>query len=111
MTDIHQDPRYLLTWKLRRAFKLLGALGDQYCEQFDISAAERFEIQVNFFKRNPKVDILGSNILIFNDQMFTPSTGKIISYPTLDKLIKFNLLFSCCLAHPSIMFRVSSIGS
>ncbi|WP_262690334.1 MarR family winged helix-turn-helix transcriptional regulator [Kordiimonas aestuarii] len=41
MTDIHQDPRYLLTWKLRRAFKLLGALSDQYCEQFDISAAER----------------------------------------------------------------------
>lgn len=41
MTNIHQDPRYLLTWKLRRAFKLLGALSDQYCEQFDISAAER----------------------------------------------------------------------
>ena len=76
----------------------------------DISTPERFEIQMNFFKRNPKVDILGSNVLIFNDQMFTAANGKIISYPTLDKLIKFNMLFSCCLAHPTIMFRVSSIG-
>ena len=40
--------------------------------------------------------------------MFTATNGKIISYPTLDKLIKFNLLFSCCIAHPSIMFRVST---
>ena len=43
--------------------------------------------------------------------MFTASNGKIISYPTLDKLIKFNLLFSCCLAHPTIVFRVATIGN
>ena len=74
----------------------------------DISVAERFEMQVNFFLKNPKVDILGSNILTFSDQMLTASTGKIISYPTLDKLIKFNLLFSCCLAHPTVMFRAAT---
>ena len=33
----------------------------------DISVQERFEMQVNFFLKNPKVDIVGSNILIFND--------------------------------------------
>ena len=64
-----------------------------------------------YAERNPNVDILGSNVLIFNDQMFTASNGKIISYPTLDKLIKFNLLFSCCLAHPTIVFRVATIGN
>lgn len=33
----------------------------------DISVPERFEMQMNFFNRNPSVDILGSNVLIFND--------------------------------------------
>ena len=77
----------------------------------DISVQERFEMQINFFLKNPNVDIVGSNILIFNDQMFTATTGKIIGYPTLDKLIKFNLLFSCCLAHPTVMFRVATQSS
>ena len=77
----------------------------------DISVAERFEMQVNFFLKNPKVDILGSNILTFSDQMLSASTGKIMSYPTLDKLIKFNLLFSCCLAHPTVMFRAATLTS
>jgi len=34
-----------------------------------------------------------------------------MGYPTLDKLIKFNMLFHCCLAHPSVMFRAQSVGS
>ena len=33
-----------------------------------------------------------------------------MGYPTLDKLIKFNLLFYCCMAHPSVMFRAASVG-
>ena len=33
----------------------------------DISVAQRIETQVNFFMRNPDIDIVGSNILIFND--------------------------------------------
>ena len=33
----------------------------------DISVPDRFEMQMNFFKRNPNVDILGSNVLIFSD--------------------------------------------
>lgn len=53
---------------------------------------------------------MGSNVLSFNDQNRHLTSSKIISYPTLDKLIKFNMLFHCCLAHPSLMFRVSSLG-
>ena len=65
---------------------------------------------MNFFKQNPDVDILGSNVLTFNDTMFTASNGKIHHYPTLDKLIKFNLLFYNCMAHPTVMFRVAKIA-
>ena len=75
----------------------------------DISVAQRIETQVNFFMRNKEVDIVGSNILMFNDQNRAASTCKVMGYPTLDKLIKFNMLFHCCLAHPTVMFRAATL--
>ena len=33
----------------------------------DISVAQRIETQINFFLRNPDVDIVGSNVLMFSD--------------------------------------------
>ena len=33
----------------------------------DVSVAHRIETQVNFFMRNADIDIVGSNILMFND--------------------------------------------
>lgn len=54
---------------------------------------------------------MGSNVLMFSDQNRSLASSKIIGYPTLDSLIKFNMLFHCCLAHPSVMFRAQSIGS
>lgn len=30
--------------------------------------------------------------------------------PTLDLLIKYNMIFYCCLQHPTLMFRVKSVG-
>ena len=77
----------------------------------DISVAQRIETQVNYFARNTEVDIVGSNILIFNDQTRNASTCKVIGYPTLDKLIKFNMLFHCCLAHPTVMFRAATLAN
>lgn len=38
-------------------------------------------------------------------------SGKIISFPTLDNLIKFNMLFTCCLHQGTAMVRVASVGS
>ena len=74
----------------------------------DICVPQRIETQVNFFLRNPTVDICGSNVMIFNEQSRSAVNCKIIGYPTLDSLIKHNMLFHCCLAHPSVMFRVTS---
>ena len=77
-----------------------------------ICASERFETQLSFFKQNPHVDIVGSNMLVFNDSLGLNSiaTGKVISFPTLDKLIKFNMLFTNSLAFSSVVVRVSSTG-
>lgn len=48
---------------------------------------------------------------MFSEQNRNLASSKVMSYPTLDKLIKFNMLFHCCLVHPSVMFRVQSVGS
>lgn len=77
----------------------------------DISIAQRIETQVNFMQRNRDIDILGSNIMQFTDQSRSASTCRIIGYPTIDSLIKHNMLFYCCLAHPSVMFRAETTRS
>ena len=76
----------------------------------DISVSQRIETQINFMLRNPTTDIVGSNILIFNDAMRSLTSSKIISHPTIDSLIKFNMLFHCCLAHPTVVFRMSTLA-
>ena len=77
----------------------------------DLANANRIQVQVDFMNANPSIDICGSSVLVFSDQQNSTSNQKIISYPNLDSLIKFNMLFSCCVAHPTLMFRVKTIGS
>jgi hypothetical protein len=52
---------------------------------------------------NPHVDVCGTNMIILKQN----SEPKIISMPTNDSLIRLNLLFYCCLGHPTIMFKAS----
>lgn len=33
----------------------------------DVSVAQRIETQINYFLRNPDIDIVGSNILMFSE--------------------------------------------
>jgi hypothetical protein len=35
----------------------------------DVSVPERIETQVNFMIENPEVDIIGSSVLIFQDEI------------------------------------------
>ena len=77
----------------------------------DVANFQRIQVQVDFLNANPAIDICGSSVLVFSDSIKTTNSSKIISYPNLDSLIKFNMLFSCCLAHPTLMFRIKSVGS
>ena len=63
-------------------------------------------------KQNPSIDILSSNLLVLNESYGLNSmvSGKVVSFPTLDQLIKFNMLFNCCIAKTSLLVRVSSVG-
>jgi hypothetical protein len=52
---------------------------------------------------NPDIDICGSSMLI----MKLNTEPKVISMPTIDPLIRYNLMFYCCLGHPTLMFKSS----
>jgi len=48
---------------------------------------------------NKSVDICGTAIEMFGEDR----KSKIISYPTENSVIKYQMLFFCCFAHPTIM--------
>lgn len=50
---------------------------------------------------NPSIDVCGTAIEIFGENR----QSKIINYPSENSLVKFNMLFYCCFAHPTIMMR------
>ena len=69
----------------------------------DISLAQRFEKQVDFFNNNCSVSLLGTAIEKF-------PKSEIVKFPLDSSNIKNTLIFSnSCLAHPSIMIRKSAI--
>ena len=64
----------------------------------DICNSNRFEVQLSYMRKH-NLDICGSNIQTFG------RTNEKVRYPETDSAIKFALLFSCPIAHPTIMAR------
>jgi len=52
---------------------------------------------------NPSIEICGTNMIILKQN----SEPKIISLPSHDQIIRLNMLFYCCLGHPTVMFKAS----
>ena len=69
----------------------------------DISVKERIQTQVDFMEANEEVDVCGSSVILFADH--NPNLRKAIVHPTHHSLIKQDMLFYCCLAHPSLIIR------
>lgn len=67
----------------------------------DISLPDRLEKQVQYLNAHPKVAVLGTNVELF-DENGVISTGWSSTDPAQ---MKVDLLFSCGLAHPSVMMR------
>jgi glycosyltransferase involved in cell wall biosynthesis len=74
----------------------------------DVCHPQRFEKQVEFFRKNPDISILGSNIR-FIDARGRPG-AHISSYPAGHERIKSDLLFYCEIMHPAVMMRKADIG-
>lgn len=70
--------------------------GDDICEK------DRFKKQINFLNKNKKISILGTGLSMINDR---GKIKKFFFYPKSDILIKWSMLFSCPISHPSVMIR------
>lgn len=74
----------------------------------DICHPQRFEKQIEFLYAHPKVDLLGTNLVVVNNKK---GIEKRVKFPEYDKNIKAQLPSKCCIAHPTIIFRKQAILS
>ena len=72
----------------------------------DISLPERFQKQVDYLDAHPEIAVLGTNVELF-DENGPICTGWSATDPAQ---MKVDLLFSCGLAHPSVMMRRNVIA-
>ena len=98
---------FSLNHGLKCAAELDGVKYIARMDSDDISLKERLMVQVNFMESNPDVDICGTNMLILKQN----SEPKVIAMPTVDSMIRFNMMFYCCLGHPTLMFKSSKVQS
>mgnify|MGYP000438399154 CR=1 FL=1 len=53
---------------------------------------------------NHDIDVSGTNVQMFGDRRDL----KVICYPGQNEIIKFNMIFYCSIAHPTLMFKSTS---
>ena len=94
------------------AMDMLNYMNVEYVARMDaddICVPHRFEKQVQYLDEHPKIDILGSNALLFNDGQ-TDKMSKVSTLPLLDKDIKaYFSLARDNIINPSTTWRHSSI--
>jgi len=71
----------------------------------DISLSQRFEKQIGFMENNPDVGILGSSVITFGKDL----KERVWRLETRNDVLKAELLFSSCFAHPTVLIRKNLI--
>src|SRR3989339_4967 len=88
--------------------------GIEYCQcEFiarmdadDISLPQRFEKQIEYMDSNPEIGVIGTNVYAIGEN----SKPKYkIEYPQYHSFIKWSLIFSNPICHPSVMIRKSIV--
>ena len=69
----------------------------------DICFKDRLMAQVNYMELNPSIDICGTSMIILRQN----SEPRVITMPSHDAIIRFQMTFYCCLGHPTVLFKVS----
>lgn len=71
----------------------------------DIAHLDRISQQVSFMEKNSNVDISGSYVKFFGDNI----KDKIVKYPITHSMIKDKLLYAAPFCHPTLIIRHSTI--
>ncbi|TYC17010.1 glycosyltransferase family 2 protein [Bizionia gelidisalsuginis] len=69
----------------------------------DYSYPNRFKLQIDFLDQNSTVNLCGTQGYWLKDMQVLPDSNWV--YPTRHSDIKFDLMFSACFGHSSVMFR------
>ncbi|MDH4130025.1 MAG: glycosyltransferase, partial [Spirochaetota bacterium] len=69
----------------------------------DISLSERLQEQVNYLFANPQINVLGTGFQTINQK--GEILEDIVYFPDSEKIIAWDLLFYCPIAHPTVMMR------
>ncbi len=87
----------------------LDAARGEYIARMDADDAampERFEKQLAYMEKHPEVGVLGCGIRIFGEGTFEHDR----TFSTSSEDLQAELLFSSCMAHPSVMIRRAALG-
>lgn len=69
----------------------------------DISLPERIQIQVQYFLENPDVEVLGSDVILIDQN--DHKLGKPREFLASQEEILWSMVSSCPLHHPTVMFK------
>lgn len=103
---IHNSRNLGLVRSLNKGLKQARGIYIARQDADDISLLDRLEIQVRFLERHPEVGVVGTWIALLDKE------GKqtdILRKPHSPFFIKWSLLFGNCLAHSSVMMRLSLV--
>lgn len=99
---IYSDFKLGLSGSLNNSIKHAAGEFISRMDSDDVAEYTRFEKQVAFLNANPAVDLVGSAIKIIDEKGAVYASR---SYPPMHRQILRRFIFSCGLAHPSIMLR------
>lgn len=118
MENYNKDPRVKLVTNAKNSgiahslnvgFQVAKDIpGVQYIARMDsddICFKDRILAQVNFMELNPSIDICGTSMIVLRQN----SEPRVITMPSYDPIIRYNMAFYCCLGHPTVMFKASRI--
>ena len=100
---IYNEKNIGLTRSLNKALKLATGELIARMDADDISVKDRIEIQVKFLLDNPQVDLVGSNMILINEEDEVISDKEVVmtKFSSISRGLKYVNLFN----HPTWMFR------
>ena len=107
----HKDERIIVINQKHQGITKSLNTGIQICQgEFivrmdadDIAFDTRLKQQLDFIKKHPDIDIVGSQIVVINEK--NKIIKEIKNLPLDDTLIKWDLIFGTPLLHPTLLIR------
>lgn len=95
-----------LSASLNKGLRVCGAPLVARADDDDVYRRDRLAKQVAFIRANPDVGVVSSAVNRIDQD------GKYMAtkhFPETHELIRFNLMFDCCIRHPTTMYRKNTV--